>query len=172
MNRRSIIRLLSVRAAEEEHAEAELGKQRQLQQMCVNALQASEAGRQLASRALHHALATGDRCEALSAELLLACDPLKRQILQRRLDQLERDIEAATLTWQRSRMCRLQMEAAIDAHDVKSRYEARLREQKKLDAWFLSLRPERSRHKDENFPRELQCNGGHCGTEGAESIRK
>jgi hypothetical protein len=172
MNRRSITRLLSVRAAEEEQAEAELGKQRQLRQMCIDALETSETRKQLALRTLHDAQVTGDRCDAISAELVLACGPLEKQILERRLDQLERAIESATLTWQRSRMCRMQMEAVIDAHSIKSEHEARLREQKKLDAWFLTSRPEYLGYKDENFPREQQCNSGHCGTASAETIKK
>lgn len=158
MNRRSIIRLLSVRAAEEKQAEAELAKRRQLRQICVHALEASESRKQLALHALHHALGAGDRDEAISAELMLACSPLEKRILMRHLDQLERHLESAALAWQSSRINRLQMEAVIDAHDMKYRQEARLREQKQLDAWFISLRPEPVRFKDENFQREIQPN--------------
>src|ERR1700743_3513480 len=108
-------RLHALRLLEEEREEAELRKQRQLRQACLDALHASEARKALASRALHSALDSGDRAEALSAEMALACGPMQRRILQGRLAQLEEIIEIAAAAWQVSRVRRLQMETVMKA---------------------------------------------------------
>jgi hypothetical protein len=74
-------RLLALRAIEEEREETELRRQRQLRQTCVDALQASHERKMVALRALHQALHSDDRPEALSAEMALACGPLERRTL-------------------------------------------------------------------------------------------
>jgi flagellar export protein FliJ len=156
MSSRTIKKLLALRSIEEGRAETELAKQRQLKQTCLDALQAHQTRKHVASRALHHALATGDRSEAISAEMALAYDPLERRILQRQLAQLERSVESATTVWQHSRVRRLQIETVLETEDARRRREAQLREQKSLDSWFLSSQSiRRTVQADENFQREL-----------------
>lgn len=147
-------RLLFLRAMEEERAEAEVGKQRRLMQACLDALEASAARKQSALCALHRALELGDRSEAISAEMVLACGPLERQNLQRRLAHLERNVESATAAWRTSRVRRMQIKTLMEAEQSRLRREALVKEQKALDAWFLSSRADRLRCEDENFPRE------------------
>jgi flagellar export protein FliJ len=173
MSNRTMTKLLALRSIEEEQAEADLAKQRQLRQACLDALAAHQARKHVASRALHHALAKGDRSEAISAEMAVAWGPLERRILQRQLAQLERSIESATAAWQHSRVRRLQIETVLEAEDARRRREARLREQKALDAWFLSSRF--TRHTvpaDENFQRELGAGIQNDGTVRAASIEE
>jgi flagellar export protein FliJ len=154
MSGKAMKRLLSLRGMEEERAEAELGKQRRLMRACLDALEASAARKQIALRALHYALEMGDRSEAILTEMVLACGPLERQVLQRRLAHLERNVESATAAWQVSRVRRMQVKTLIDAEESRLRREALAQEQKRLDAWFLSSRSDRLRCEDENFPRE------------------
>jgi flagellar export protein FliJ len=154
--RKPMKRVLALRVIEEEREETELRRQRQLRQACLNALEASEARKGLASRALHAALDSGDRAEAISAEMALACGPLERHALQRRLAQLDAMVEWASAAWQSSRVRRLQMETLVNAAETRSRREAQIREQKAIDGWFLSSRPERSAARsDENSQREV-----------------
>jgi flagellar biosynthesis chaperone FliJ len=136
-------RLLALRSLQEGHDEAQLRRQRQLRQACVDALNASAARKALASRALHTALDAGDRAEAISAEMALACDPMERRTLQRRLVQLDAMVEMASAVWQGSRMRRLQMETLVETAEATLRKETQLREQKTLDGWFLSSRTQR-----------------------------
>ena len=136
-------RLLALRAIEEEREEAELRRQRQLRQTCLDALQASHERKMVALRALHQALHSDDRTEAISAEMALACGPLERRTLQRRLVQLDAMVERASTAWQGSRLRRLQMETLVEAAETCHRREAQTREQKTLDGWYLSSRPGR-----------------------------
>jgi flagellar export protein FliJ len=166
-------KLLALRSIEEGRAETELAKQRQLRQACLDALHAHQARKHVASRALHHALATGDRSEAISAEMGLACGPLEHRILQRQLAQLERCVESATAAWHHSRVRRLQMETVLEAEDARRKRDAQLRAQKALDAWFLSSRSiRRSVQADESFQRELRALTEHDGTPRATSIEE
>ena len=87
--RKLINRLLALRVMEEQREETELRRQRQLRQVCFDALQASEARKAAALRVLHTALDTGDRAEAISAEMALACAPLERHTLRWQLAQLD-----------------------------------------------------------------------------------
>jgi len=162
--RKSMKRLLALRAMEEEREETELRRQRQLQQTCLDALQASHERKMVALLALHQALHSEDRPEAISAEMALACGPLERRTLQRRLVQLDAMVERASTAWQGSRLRRLQMETLVEAAETRHRREAQTREQKTLDGWFLSSRPKRSvTGTNENSQRELsgsaECNG-------------
>ena len=68
-------RLLALRVVEEEREEAELRRQRQLRQVCLDALAANDERKAIASRALHAALDSGNRSDAISAEMALACWP-------------------------------------------------------------------------------------------------
>jgi flagellar export protein FliJ len=172
MSGKAMKRLLALRAMEEERAEAELGKQRRLMQACLDALEASAVRRRSALCALHRALDMGDRSEAISAEMVLACGPLEWQILQQRLVHLERNVESATAEWQASRVRRMQVYTLMEAEESRLRREALVKEQKGLDAWFLSSRLDRLRCEDENFPREQQLSTECCGTARAESIQK
>lgn len=164
-------RLLALRALEEEREETELRKQRQIRQSCLDALEASEARKSLAMHALHIALDSGDRAAAISAEMALACGPMERHILQRRLTQLDAMVEAATAAWQSSRVRRLQMETLVQQAESHLRRDAQTREQKRLDGWFLSSRPQRwAAERDENSQREAPHSAERSGTVRAGSV--
>jgi hypothetical protein len=171
--RRPMKRLLALRAIEEEREEAELRQQRQLRQICLDALNASEARQALALRVLHTALDSGDRAEAISAEMALACGPMERHILQRRLAQLDAAVEVATAAWQGSRVRRLQMETIVDTAEINLHRERQTREQKRLDGWFLSSRPQKlTALSDENSQRESQYPAKRDGTVRADSVHE
>jgi flagellar biosynthesis chaperone FliJ len=164
-------RLLALRALEEEREETELRKQRQTRQACLDALKASEARKSLALQALHVALDSGDRSAAISAEMALACGPMEHHILQRRLMQLDAMVEAATAAWQSSRVRRLQMETLVQKAESHLRREAQTREQKRLDGWFLSSRPQRlAAERDESSQREVLHSAEQIGTARADSV--
>lgn len=148
-------RLLALRVIEEEREQTELRRQRQLRQVCLEALEASEARQAAALRVLHTALGSGDHTEAISAEMALACGPLERHALQRRLAELDAMVEKASAMWRSSRVGRLQIETLVDAQAVRSRREAQRREQKTIDGWFLTSRSGSLRApSSENFQRE------------------
>jgi len=154
--RKPMKRLLALRVMEEQREQTQLRMQRQLRQVCLEALEASEARKVAALRALHTALEIGDRAEAISAEMALACGPLERHALQRRLAQLDSMIEKASAAWQGSRVRRLQIETIVDAEGARSRREAHGREQKTIDGWFLTSRAESlAARSHENFQREV-----------------
>jgi hypothetical protein len=158
-------RLLALRLIEEEREEAELRKQRRLRQACLDALQASRERKALASLALHAALDSGDRTEAISAEMALACGPLERRTLEQRLEQLDAMVERTSVAWQGSRVRRLQMETLVQAMTNRIRKEAQTRQQKTLDGWFLSSRPKSSLTLlHENSQREVLCSAERHGT--------
>jgi flagellar export protein FliJ len=166
-------KLLTLRAIEEGRAETELATQRYLKQTCLDALHAHQARKHAASRALYHALAIGDRSEAISAEMALAYGPLERRILQKQLAQLERSVESAAAAWQHSRVRRLQIETVLETEDARRRREVKRREQKALDAWFLCSCPvRRTVHTDENFQREPGNSTLPDGTARATSIEE
>ena len=153
--RQAMKRLLALRLIEEERVEMELRRQRQLRQACVDALEANEASKATASRALHAALDSGDRAEAISAEMALACGPMERRILQPRLLQLDATVAIATAAWQASRVRRLQMETLVEAAETQERRITLTREQKMMDRWFLSSRPQPiAEQTDQSFQRE------------------
>jgi flagellar export protein FliJ len=171
--RRPVTRLLALRRIEEERDETELRKQRQLREACLDALEASEASKALASRALQTALGSGDRADAISAEMALACGPMKRRVLQRRLAQLDAMVEMAATAWQSSRVRRLQMESLVETAETNYRKEMRTREQKTLDGWFLSSRPQwPAAHAPESFQRERAALAEHDGPMRAKSIQE
>lgn len=169
--RRPMKRLLALRTLEEEREETELRKQRQTRQGCFDALKASEARNSLALHALHMALDSGDRAAAISAEMALACGPMERHILQRRLTQLDAMVEVATAAWQSSRVRRLQMETLVQRAESHLRREAQTREQKGLDGWFLSSRPKRlAAERDENSQRQAPHSTERNGIARAHSV--
>ncbi|HEY3989098.1 MAG TPA: hypothetical protein VGM02_07360 [Acidobacteriaceae bacterium] len=148
-------RLLGLRFLEEEREEAGLRRQRQLKQECLNALERSEERKALATRALHAGLESGDRAEAIFAEMALACGPMERRILQRRLTQLDATVEMAAAAWRDSRIRRMQVETLLERAETNDRRKAMAREQKSLDGWFLSSRPQGlAARADESFQRE------------------
>ena len=157
-------RLLSLRATEEEQARTELGKQRHLREACLNALQGSRARQRMALHSLHLALMTGDRDEAVAAEMALAWGPLESQVLQQRCAHIERSVETAAEAWQVARIGELQIRTLVEANERRRQHDAQVREQKRLDAWFISVRPDQVRSDDENFPRELPFSSDHVGT--------
>jgi flagellar biosynthesis chaperone FliJ len=164
-------RLLALRAIEEEREQTELRRQRQLRQACLDALQAAHERKLIALRALHEALDSDDRPEAISAEMALACGPLERRTLQRRLVQLDAMVERASAAWQGSRLRRLQMETLVEAAETRHRREAQTREQKTLDGWFFSSRPEQSAAgAHENSQRGFSGSAEDDGTVRADSI--
>jgi flagellar biosynthesis chaperone FliJ len=88
--------------------------------------------------------------------MALACGPLERHALHRRLAQLDAMVERASAAWQSSRVCRLQMETLVKAAETRFRKEAQSREQKTIDGWFLSSRPQGfAARSDENSQREV-----------------
>jgi flagellar biosynthesis chaperone FliJ len=154
--RKLINRLLALRVMEEQREETELRRQRQLRQVCFDALQASEARKAAALRVLHTALDTGDRAEAISAEMALACAPLERHTLRWQLAQLDVLVEEASAAWQGSRVRRLQIETLANAADARLRREVLSREQKTMDGWFLTSRSKGpAAHSDESSQREV-----------------
>lgn len=171
---RPLKRLVALRLIEEERDEAELLKQRQAQQRCLDALAASQARELLASQALHAALAAGDRSESISAEMALTFGPLERAALERNRIQSELLVEAATAAWEASRMRRLQMEAILKEVEAAHRKEMLLREQKALDGWFLSARSSAGRQSpadvDESFQRECPVTARRNGTACAQRV--
>jgi flagellar export protein FliJ len=172
-DRRPMKRLLALRVIEEEREETELRRQRQLKQICLDALHASETRQTLALRALHTALDSGDRVAAISAEMALACGPMERHFLQRSLAQLDATVEVATAAWQGSRVRRLQMETVVETAEAKLRREILAREQKRLDGWFLSSRPQKlAAPADENSQRETQRAAKRDGTARADSVHE
>lgn len=173
MSIRTIKKLLTLRAIEEGRAETELAKQRHLRQTCLDALHALQARKHVASRTLYHALAIGDRSEAIPAEMALAYGPLEYRILQTQLAQLERSVECASVVWQHSRVRRLQIETVLETEDARRGREAQTREQKALDAWFLSsCSVRRAVHTDENFQREPGNDSRQDGSLRATSIEE
>jgi flagellar export protein FliJ len=169
--RQAMKRLLALRLMEEEREETELRRQRQLRQACVDALEANEARKAMASRVLHGALDSGDRAEAISAEMALACGPMERRILQPRLLQLDATVAIATAAWQASRMRRLQMETLVEAAETEERRKTLTREQKMMDRWFLSSRPQPiAEQTDESFQREQPALAECSGTRRAKSV--
>jgi hypothetical protein len=169
--RQAMKRLLALRLMEEEREETELRRQRQLRQACVDALEANEARKALASRALHAALDSGDRVEAISAEMALACGPMERRILQPRLLQLDATLAIVTAAWQASRTRRLQMETLVEAAESQESRKTLIREQKMMDRWFLSSRPQPiAEQTDESFQRERPALAECSGTTRAKSV--
>jgi flagellar biosynthesis chaperone FliJ len=172
-DRRPVKRLLALRVIEEEREETELRRQRQLRQICLDALNASETRQALALRALHTALDSGDRGAAISAEMALACGPMERHMLQRHLAQLDARVEVATAAWHGSRIRRLQMETIVETAETNLRRERQAREQKRLDGWFLSSRPQRlSALTYENSQRETQYLTKQNGALRADSVHE
>jgi flagellar biosynthesis chaperone FliJ len=156
MSKRPIERLLALRILEEERAEAEIRKQRHLRQNCLDELTASEEASAVHLRALYAALHAGDRTGSIAAELALSFGPLQRRSLLRRLMNLEAMVETATMAWQHSRLCRLQVQTLAEVAATRLQQELEVRERKALDAWFLSRDPQGLRREDEyeNFQRE------------------
>jgi len=166
-------RLLALRVIEEEREETELRRQRRLRQTCLDALNASETRQALALRALHTALDSGDRAEAISAEMALVCGPMERHMLQRHLAQLDAMVDVATAAWQGSRVRRLQIETIVETAETNLCRERQVREQKRLDGWFLSSRPQRlAGPPDENSQRETQYPAKQDGTVRADSVHE
>lgn len=158
-------RLLALRVVEEEREEAELRRQRQLRQVCLDALAANDERKAIASRALHAALDSGNRSDAISAEMALACGPMERRILQQRLTQLDAMVAMATGAWRTSRTRRLQMDALVEIAEMRERRTTLTREQKMMDRWFLSSQPQRLQTRvDESFQREQAVLVEHGGT--------
>jgi hypothetical protein len=166
--RKPMKRLLALRLLEEEREEAELRRQRQLRQACLEALLASEARKTLASRTLHAALEIGDRTGAISAEMALACGPMERRLLRQRLAQHDALVEAAEAAWRDTRVHRMQMDSLVTAAEMSQRKDLVLREQKSLDGWFLTSRPPlRPTETDESSQREWPIPPVHSGRERA-----
>jgi flagellar export protein FliJ len=170
---RTIKKLLALRSIEESRAETELAQQRQLRQKCLDALQALQARKHLASGALHLGLAIADRSEAISAEMALTCVPLERRILQRQLVELDRSVESASAAWTNSRVRRLQIQTVFEKEATRHKREAKLHEQKLLDSWFLFSRSVRCTvPADENPQRERCAETKPDGTVRASSIKE
>ena len=165
-------RVLALRQFEEEREEADLRRQRRSREACLEALQASEMRRIVASQELHAALDKGDRSAAISAEMVLACEPMERGNLEQRLTQLDAAVATATIAWQASRLRKRQMESLMTGIETGRRREQLSREQKALDGWFLSSRvsslSRTQEGTDESFQREVPVVFGRDGTAHAE----
>jgi hypothetical protein len=66
----------------------------------------------------------------------------------------------------------MQIKTLMEVEQSRLRREALVKEQKGLDAWFLSSRFERVRCEDENFPREHRFVIEDCGTTRAKSSQE
>ena len=143
--RKSMKRLLALRAIEEEREEAELRRQRQLRQICLDALQASHERKMVALRALHQAL-DSERSQGGHLGRTCAC------LWPSGTPHLA--TAACPTGWDGREsvhgMAGLSPATVADGNprgggrDLPSQRSTIAVKQKTLDGWFLSSRPERS----------------------------
>jgi hypothetical protein len=131
----SMKRILALRRLEEEREEAVVLRQQLLRDASLRALTVIEQEKVLASRALHQALLAGERRDALSAEMVLACWPIRQHALEQDLAKRESELERVTQSCAEARLRRRQTETAFAwITQAEDRTNA-LREQKALDDW-------------------------------------
>jgi hypothetical protein len=169
--KRSIKRIVALRRLEEEREETAVLHHRQLRDASLRALKVTEQEKALASGALHQALLTGERGDAISAEMALACWPIRQHALEQELARRESQLELATQSCSEARLRRRQAETAFEWITHAEYRRNRLREQKALDDWSVRSRPMLppwSAMKDENFQRQDRLSATSDGTDRAE----
>jgi hypothetical protein len=168
---RSMKRIVALRRLEEERGEAAVLRQRQLRDASLRARKAIEQEKALASGALYGALLAGERSDAISAEMALACWPLRQYALEQELERRESLLELALQSYTEARLRRRQAETALEWIKQAERERNGLREQKALDDWAvrrrLMLQPW-SATEDESFQRQDNISLTSDGTDRAE----
>jgi hypothetical protein len=139
--KRSMKRILSLRRLEEEREEAIVLRHRQLRDASLGALRAIEQEKVLASRALYGALLAGEQSDAISAEMALACWPIRQHTLEQELARRDSQLEVAAQSCAEARLRRRQVETAFDWITQAECKTNGLREQKALDDWAIQSRP-------------------------------
>ena len=110
-------------------------QKRHLRDASLRALMAIGQEKAIASRALHQALLTGERSDAISAELALACWPIRQHALEQELAKRESELERVVQSCAEARLRRRQAEtASAKIIQAECRTNA-LREQRALDEW-------------------------------------
>jgi hypothetical protein len=138
---RSMKRIVALRRLEEERGEAAVLRQRQLRDASLRARKAIEQEKALASGALYGALLAGERSDAISAEMALACWPLRQYALEQELARRESLLELALQSYTEVRLRRRQAETALEWSKQAEGGRNGLREQKALDDWAVRRRP-------------------------------
>ena len=168
--KRSVKRIVALRRLEEEREEATVLRQRQLRDASLRTLQAIEQEKVLASRAHHGALLAGERCDAISAEMTLACWPIRQHALEQELALRESQLELAMQWYTQARLRRRQAETTLEwITEAECRRNA-LREQKALDDQAVRSRPMLepwSAMEDESFQRHHHISPTSDGTDRA-----
>jgi hypothetical protein len=162
-------RIVALRRLEEEREEAAVLHHRQLRDSSLQALQVIEQDKALASGALHQALLAGERGDAISAEMALACWPIRQHALEQALARREGQLELAVHTCAEARLRRRQAETAFASIARDESKRDQLREQKVLDDWSARNRPMPlwSAMEDESFQREDRISAASDGTDRA-----
>jgi hypothetical protein len=164
-------RIVALRRLEEERGEAAVLRQRQLRDASLRARKAIEQEKALASGALYGALLAGERSDAISAEMALACWPLRQYALEQELARRESLLELALQSYTEARLRRRQAETALEWIKQAERERNGLREQKALDDWAvrrrLMLQPW-SATENESFQRQDNISLTSDGTDRAE----
>jgi hypothetical protein len=164
-------RIVALRRLEEERQEMPVLHQRQLRDASLRARKAIERDKALASGALYGALVAGDRSDAISAEMALACWPLRQYALEQELARRESLLELALQSYTEARLRRRQAETALEWIKQAERERNGLREQKALDDWAvrrrLMLQPW-SATEDESSQRQDNISPTSDGTHRAE----
>src|SRR5579859_3523177 len=139
--KRSVKRIVALRRLEEEREEVAVLLYGQLRDASLRALKAIEQQKVLASRALHGALLAGERGDAISAEMALACWPIRQHALKQELASRESQLELAMQSYTEARLRRRQAETALEwITEAECRRNAS-REQKTLDDQAVRSRP-------------------------------
>jgi hypothetical protein len=169
---RSLKRILSLRQLQEEQEEAALLHERQLREACLDALRHIDEEKTVASRSLHAALLGGQREDAISAELALACWPVRQHTLQIELAHREDRIEACAASWAAARLRHRQAETAAQWLNEAAHRRVALHVQKELDEWFVTRKAvlaSRAEDDDESSPRLHGASPQFDGTQRAET---
>jgi hypothetical protein len=167
---RSMKRIVALRRLEEEREEAAVLRQRQLRDASLRARKAIEEEKALASGALYGALVAGDRSDAISAEMALACWPLRQYALEQELARRESLLELALQSYTETQLRRRQAETALEWMKQAERERNGLREQKALDDWAVrshSMRQPWSATEDESSQRQDNISSTSDGTDRA-----
>jgi hypothetical protein len=164
-------RIVALRRLEEEREEEAVLRHRQLRDASLRALKAIDEEKVLASRALHRALLAGERGDAISAEMALACWPIRQHALEQELARRESQLELAAQSYAAARLRCRQAETAFAWITQAECKRNGLREQKALDDWVINSRPMLqpwSAMEDENSQRQHPFSPAADGTDRAE----
>jgi hypothetical protein len=167
---RSMKRIVALRRLEQEREEAAVLRQRQLRDASLRARKAIEEEKALVSGALYGALVAGDRSDAISAEMALACWPLRQYAVEQELARREGLLELALQSYTETQLRRRQAETALEWMKQAERERNGLREQKALDDWAVrshSMRQPWSATEDESSQRQDNISSTSDGTDRA-----